>query len=75
MLPQGHPNGAAARPSYPGMDAKHTATCIKSSLLAALRIALEQGALTADNLDAIAHAAANNAAQQLLVAEQGAAER
>lgn len=49
------------------MDAKRIATEITESLLASLRIAIEQGTLTADNLAAIARAAGNNAAQRIVL--------
>jgi hypothetical protein len=56
------------------MDAKQAATVIAGSLLAALRIALERGELTAENLPDLAHAAANNAAQLLLLVDVPAAD-
>ena len=47
------------------MTAREQAAVIAESLLRALRIADEQGALTSDNLPSIARAAGNNAAQQI----------
>lgn len=51
------------------MTAKQQAAAIADSLLAALIIAAERGALTPDNFAAIARAAGNNAAQQLMDVE------
>jgi len=56
------------------MDPKQIADVITASVLATLRIALEQGALTEANLPAIARAGANNAASQLYVAAAAAEE-
>lgn len=55
------------------MDPKQAAAAvIASSILAALRIALERGELVEANLEHIAGAAANNAAQQIaMLAELG----
>lgn len=53
------------------MDPKRAAAVIAASLLASLRIALDLGALTAENLPDIARAAANNAAQQLALDDEG----
>jgi len=47
------------------MDAKKTAAVIAASVLASLRVALEHGLLTAEHLEAVARAAANNAAMVL----------
>lgn len=47
------------------MTAKQAAAVIAASVLASLRVALQQGVLVADNLPAIARAAANNAAMLL----------
>lgn len=53
------------------MNIKDTAVIIAASVLSALRIADEQGTLQPDNFEAIARAAANNAAMALEYADTG----
>jgi hypothetical protein len=52
------------------VTARQQADAITESVLAALRIALEQGVLTAEHLPAIARAAGNNAAMTLDIEAQ-----
>jgi hypothetical protein len=52
------------------MNAQQAAAVISASVLASLKIALEQGVLTSDSLAAIARAAGNNAAMQLEVSDE-----